>query len=83
LSEVRNMNTKVRWATRLALALLAAGARPPAALAQPAGIDPQATAILKRSMDFLAGLKAFSVDAHSTIEATLISGQKLLNQIVQ
>jgi hypothetical protein len=77
LSEVRNMNTKVRWATRLALALLAAGALPPAALAQPAGIDPQATAILKRSMDFLAGLKAFSVDAHSTIEATLTSGQKL------
>jgi hypothetical protein len=49
----------------------------PAAFAQPAGIDPQATAILKKSMDYLAGLKAFGLDAHSTIEATLTSGQKL------
>jgi hypothetical protein len=55
-----------------ALALLPLGGQ-----AQPAGIDPQATAILKKSMDYLAGLKAFSVDAHSTIEATLTSGQKL------
>ena len=44
---------------------------------QPAGIDPQANAILKESMDYLAGLKAFSVDTTSTIEATLTSGQKL------
>jgi hypothetical protein len=66
-----------------AVAAVAFAVASPGALAQPAGIDPQATAILKRSMDFLAGLKAFSVDAHSTIEATLISGQKLLNQIVQ
>jgi hypothetical protein len=49
----------------------------PAAFAQPAGIDPQATAILKKSMDYLAGLKAFSLDSTSTIEATLTSGQKL------
>jgi len=62
----------------LAAALAAiALAAPLAASAQPAGIDPQATAILKRSMDFLAGLKAFSLDADSTIEATLTSGQKL------
>jgi hypothetical protein len=56
-----------------AATVLAAGA----AFAQPAGIDPQATAVLKKSMDYLAGLKAFSVDTHSTIEATLTSGQKL------
>lgn len=49
----------------------------PGAFAQPAGIDPQATAILKKSMDYLAGLKAFSLDSTSTIEATLTSGQKL------
>lgn len=48
-----------------------------AAYAQPAGIDPQAVAILKKSMDYLAGLKAFSLDAQNTIEATLTSGQKL------
>lgn len=60
-----------------ALALLLTVALPQAASAQPAGIDPQATAILKKSMDYLAGLKAFSLDAHNTIEATLTSGQKL------
>jgi hypothetical protein len=61
----------------VAAAALALVGALPAAFAQPAGIDPQATAILKRSMDFLAGLKAFSVEADSTIEATLTSGQKL------
>ena len=60
-----------------AMAAVAFAALPSDAPAQPAGIDPQATAILRKSIDFLAGLKAFSVDAHSTIEATLTSGQKL------
>jgi hypothetical protein len=60
-----------------AVAAMAFAAASPAALGQPAGIDPQATAILKKSMDYLAGLKAFSLDSHSTIEATLTSGQKL------
>jgi hypothetical protein len=46
--------------------------------AQDAGVDPKATAILKRSTDYLAGLKQFSVDTHSTIEAVLTSGQKVL-----
>jgi hypothetical protein len=63
---------------RLGLAAAAAVAlAASAANAQPAGIDPQATAILKKSMDYLAGLKAFSVGTTSTIEATLTSGQKL------
>jgi hypothetical protein len=63
----------VALALAVAVTVLAAGA----ACGQPAGIDPQATAVLKKSMDYLAGLKAFSVDTHSTIEATLTSGQKL------
>lgn len=71
------MFIKARWTARLAAALLWIGALPTAAYAQPAGIDPQATAILKKSMDYLAGLKAFSVDTTSTIEATLTSGQKI------
>ena len=52
---------------------------PQAALAQAqaAGIDPQAQAILKKSTDYLAGLKQFSVDSQSTIEVVLDSGQKL------
>jgi hypothetical protein len=71
------MSIRSPSAGRLAALALAAAMFASAAGAQPAGIDPQATAILKKSMDFLAGLKAFSVDAHSTIEATLTSGQKL------
>jgi hypothetical protein len=71
------MFIRVHAAARLTVALLSAGALPAAALAQPAGIDPQATAILKRSLDYLAGLKAFSVDTTSTIEMVLTSGQKI------
>jgi hypothetical protein len=71
------MFIRVHAAARLAVALLSVGGLPAAALAQPAGIDPQATAILKRSLDYLAGLKAFSVDTTSTIEMVLTSGQKI------
>jgi hypothetical protein len=67
-----------RW---LPAVLTAAGfaALSAAALAQapPAGIDPQAQALLKRSTDYVAGLKQFSVDTQSTIEVVLDSGQKL------
>src|SRR5262245_47994741 len=45
--------------------------------AQSAGIDPQATAILKKSTDYLAGLKQFGGDVHAIIEGVLQSGQKL------
>ncbi len=71
------MFMRIHTAARLAVALLWVGGLPAAALAQPAGIDPQATAILKRSLDYLAGLKAFSVDTTSTIEVVLTSGQKI------
>jgi hypothetical protein len=73
------MFTQIRWAIRLgaALALISAAALPGIASAQPAGIDPQATALLKRSTDYLSGLKAFSVDTTSTIEMVLTSGQKI------
>jgi hypothetical protein len=71
------MFMRIHTAARLAVALLSIGALPAAALAQPAGIEPQATAILKRSLDYLAGLKAFSVDTTSTIEMVLTSGQKI------
>lgn len=67
----------LRRAACCAFVLVSAAAVPAAALAQPAGIDPQATQLLKRMTDYLAGLKAFGVDTHSTIEATLTSGQKL------
>ncbi|MFC5610356.1 DUF2092 domain-containing protein [Variovorax soli] len=45
--------------------------------AQPAGVDPAATALLRRSMDYLGGLQRFSVESDNTLEVVLISGQKL------
>lgn len=45
--------------------------------AQPAGVDPQAAALLKKSTDYLAGLKQFSGEVQATLEAVLQSGQKL------
>jgi hypothetical protein len=69
-----------RQRARLAAAfacISAAVALPSAALAQPAGIEPQAEKLLKNATSFLAAQKRFSVDASSTIEAVLASGQKL------
>jgi hypothetical protein len=65
-----------RWLPFVLVAVGLAGL-PAAALAQAPGIDPQAQAIFKKSTDYLAGLKAFSVDTQSTIEVVLQSGQKL------
>ena len=58
----------------LAALLLAA---PVAGQAQPAGIDPEATRILKRTTDFLASQKQFRVETQSTVEVVLTNGQKL------
>ena len=54
-----------------------ATAWPIATLAQPNEIDPDAIQLLKRTTDYLAGLKQFRVDADTTIEAVMPSGQKL------
>jgi hypothetical protein len=66
-------------ATRLiaALALFAAALAPQSALAQPAGIDPQAEKLLKASMAYLGSQKRFSADTRSTIEFVTTWGQKL------
>jgi len=45
--------------------------------AQPAGVDPEAQRILKAATDYLAAQKRFSVEATSTFEGVLASGQKL------
>ncbi len=57
--------------------LLAIAGWPALSHAQSAGVDPQALAILKRMTDYLAGLKQFSVETRSSIDAVLTSGQKL------
>ena len=47
------------------------------ASAQPAGIDPQATKLLRASTDFLASQQRFSVESRNTLEVVLTSGQKI------
>lgn len=57
---------------RLLPALVAVAALLPAAShAQADAIDPAAMKLLQRSTDYLAGLKSFSVDAASSIEAVM------------
>jgi hypothetical protein len=58
--------------TSLALLLCAQQAS-----AQPAGVDPEATRLLQRSMQYLGGLQRFSVESDNTLEVVLTSGQKL------
>jgi hypothetical protein len=60
-----------------ALALAAMTLLPGLSLAQPAGIDPQATKLLRASTDFLASQKQFTVDTQSSLEVVLVSGQKI------
>jgi hypothetical protein len=78
------MPTGIRRSIYAVLVVLAAPAlaqspstSPPAAAAQAPAIDPQALALFKRSTDYLAGLKAFTVDAASSLEVVLQSGQKI------
>ena len=52
-------------------------ALPSSAAAQPAGIDPQATKLVKASTDFLASQKRFSVETRNSLEVVLTSGQKI------
>jgi hypothetical protein len=47
------------------------------ATAQPAGVDPDATRMLKRMTDYVGGLPRFSVDTAATVEVVLPSGQKI------
>jgi len=66
-----------RWCALMFPILLGIVGWPVQSHAQSAGVDPQAAAILKRMTDYLAGLKQFSVDTRSSIDAVLTSGQKL------
>jgi hypothetical protein len=50
---------------------------PLSAIAQPAGIDPQATKLLKASTDFLASQPRFAAESRNTLEVVLTSGQKI------
>jgi hypothetical protein len=65
-------NGSAPWFVALIVAAL-----PLVAHAQPAGIDPQATKLLKASTDFLAKQQAFTVATRSSLEVVLTSGQKI------
>jgi hypothetical protein len=76
---VRNPARRTRRAL-LALAATAAfasAAMPPAALAQAERIDPAAERMLRASTSYVAGLMRFSLDARSTTEVVLKSGQRI------
>jgi hypothetical protein len=60
-----------------AIALVSVAALPQSVLGQPAGIDPAATKLLKSATDFLAAQKQFTVEARSSLEVVLASGQKI------
>ena len=68
-SKLWHIGTAVLAAVTFALA--------PPATAQPAGIDPQATKLLKASTDFLASQKRFSAETRNSLEVVLTSGQKI------
>src|SRR5512134_284686 len=70
---------RYRYPVRLAgaLALVLVAVTPYATFAQPAGIDTEATRLLKASTDFLARQQKFSVEARNSLEIVLTSGQKI------
>ena len=70
------MQSTMRHMGAVTLAAMAF-ALPPSAAAQPAGIDPQATKLVKASTDFLASQKRFSAETRSSLEVVLTSGQKI------
>lgn len=72
------MRTRTRllgWLLPVLAAVVAAS--PIAGLAQPSGVDPDAIKVLRRSTDYVAGLKAFRVDTVSSLEIVTVDGQKL------
>ncbi len=64
-------------AARLVLLVALVAVAAPPAEAQGTGVDMEARRHLRRMTDYLAGLQQFSVDAQSTLEAVLASGQKI------
>ncbi|RZL89651.1 MAG: DUF2092 domain-containing protein [Variovorax sp.] len=61
----------------LSFSVAMAAALPTASLAQPGEVDADAVQLLRRSTDYVAGMKQFRVDTDATIEVVTSSGQKL------
>jgi hypothetical protein len=72
-----NICSRLIKTTSRCVAIAALASLPVAAQAQPAGIAPEASQILKTSTDFLASQQRFSADTRNTLEIVLKSGQKI------
>ena len=58
-------------------ALVLTCAMPATAPAQAAGVEPEATRILRRMTDYVGGLQRFSFDTENSLETVLVSGQRI------
>jgi len=67
----------VRWVFAVSAGLLTSLAFGEGAPPSGASVDPKADEILRRMSKFLAGTKAFSLEAHDMVDEVLDSGQKL------
>lgn len=74
---VRKLRASSTRVGAVAVALFLAAALPQSARAQPEGVAPEASRLLKTSTDFLARQQQFSLDTESSIEVVLASGQKI------
>jgi hypothetical protein len=76
-----NIGRKVVMVTRSSFALgacvILASALPGAVLAQPAGVEPRADAVLRGMTAYLSGLQKFSVTTENTLEVVTTEGQKI------
>jgi len=72
---MRSTRPFLRWVLPVLAAV--AGVWPVTGLAQPAGVDPEAIELLRRSTEYLVGLKQFRVEMDTALETVLTSGQKL------
>lgn len=64
-------------AARALLAGVVLSIAPLALHAAESGVEPEAAQILKKSMNYLAGVQQFGLVAHSSIEVALTTGQKI------
>jgi hypothetical protein len=70
--------SRIRNTTACALAAMLICVAGPSLLAQPTpSTEQEAKSLLRKSMDYVAGLQSFSLQGQSTLEVVLTSGQKL------
>lgn len=71
------VNSRMAAAWLALAALVLSGIVSTSAQAQSPVVDPEAVKLLRRTLDYMAGLEQFSVETHNTVDEVLESGQKL------